>query len=101
MPLTAAPLGVLSGLQRAVGQHEADYAPILQVQVNAAGEEKSRHVLVGGVAAPGPDAVALPAQILQRGAQHVCGLVVIQGGLPVTTSTLERDSATGRTMLRV
>ena len=99
-PASAAPLGVLIGLQRAVGQDETDDALVLQVQVNAAGKEQVGHVLVGGVASP--------AQMPYRCRLRLCNSVrstsavwlkFTQVGLPISTSTLNRDRATGRTLL--
>ena len=51
-----------------------------QVQIDAAGEEQPRHVLVRGVPGAGPDAVDVPALTPQLRPQRVRRLVVVQPG---------------------
>ena len=58
--------------------YETDHAALLEVQVNASGEEQPGHVLVRGVPAARPDAVHVPALLLQGGAERVHRLVVVQ-----------------------
>ena len=53
---------------------------VLQIEVNAAGEEQPRNVLVGCIYAALPDAIEVLALPLKLGAQGADGLVVVEPG---------------------
>ena len=58
-----------------MGHHHADDAAVLQIEVNTAGKEQSRNVLMGGVNAALPDAVEVLALPLKLRAQGADGLL--------------------------
>ena len=63
-----------------MGHHESDDAAVLEVKIDAAGKEQAGHILVGGIAPPGPDAIAVPAQVHQPVPQDIGGLVIVDPG---------------------
>ena len=80
VPSAGAPLAVLPGLQGALGHDHPDAAADLEVEVDAAGEEEAGDVLVGGVAAAGPDAVERFALAFELAADDGLRLVVGEPG---------------------
>ena len=60
--------------------HKSDNAAVFQVQVNAAGKEQAGHILVAGVPAAIPNAIAFLAQALQFLPQHSGRAVVVKPG---------------------
>ncbi len=74
-PFAGTPLGVLAGLQGAVGHHHADDAGVLEIEVGAARKEQAGDVLVGSVPTAGPYAVDVFALPLQLRAQSADGLL--------------------------
>ena len=79
-PTAIAPFAVLPGLQRAMGEHHRGDAARLEVQIDAAREEQSRHILVGGVTPAGPDFVDGFALAFEFGADYGFGAVVGEPG---------------------
>ena len=76
VPSAGAPLAVLPGLQGALGHDHPDAAADIEVEVDAAGEEEAGDVLVCGVAAAGPNAVARFALAFELAADDGLRLVV-------------------------